>query len=528
MTVEALDPVVADPRRQRLILIAMCTALVAVVASVSGLNVAQQQLAADLGASQSTLLWIINGYTMALAALLLPIGAIGDRFGRKPILMTGLAVFAGANLVAAMATTSSVLLAARVVAGVGAAMIMPITLSVITASFPAEKRAQAVGVWSGFAAGGGILGLFVSSYVVDNATWPWVFALPIASCVIAFAIALRVVPNSREHHGGRFDVVGSILSAVGIAAVVLGVHEGPERGWNDALTLAGLIVGVVGLVAFVAWELRTEHPLFDVRLFANRSLTAGSTTLFIMFAAMFGLFLVLVQLLQAVMGYTALRSAAGLLPMALVMMPMSSVAPILARRVGTHRILVAGASAFTAGLVLLAVMPSVDGGYFSILPGLLLVGLGMGLAMSPSTTAITESLPHDQQGVASALNDTVRELGGAIGIAMLGSVLSGGYSSSVSSAVAGLPSDVAGAVKDGIGTAYAVAPQLGADGPRVLGAARSAFIDGWSQSLWVAAAAGLVAVLFLVLRGPKDVTAVSDEDLLELELLDDDVALAAG
>ena len=306
--------VVTDPRRQRLILIAMCTALVAVVASVSGLNVAQQGLAVDLGASQSTLLWIINGYTLALAALLLPIGAIGDRWGRKRVLVAGLVVFALANVAAAMSPSASFLLVARVVAGAGAAMIMPVTLSVITSSFPSHERAKAVGIWAGFAGAGGILGLFFSSVMVDYFSWPWVFAMPAVLSGVAFAITLVAVGESRENHAGRFDVGGSVLSALAIGALVLGIHEGPEIGWTAPLTAIGLIVGVMALVGFIAWELRQEHPLFDVRLLRDRGLSSGALNLMILFAVMFGLFLVLVQFLQAVLGYSALHASVGLLP----------------------------------------------------------------------------------------------------------------------------------------------------------------------------------------------------------------------
>ena len=189
--------VVTDPRRQRNILIAMCTALIAVIASVSGLNVAQQDLALDLGATQGQLLWVINGYTMALAALLLPIGAIGDRLGRKPILLGGLVLFMGANTMAGLATSTGMLLTARVLAGVAAAMIMPVTLSVITSSFPAEQRARAVGIWSGFAGAGGILGLFVSSFLIDQFTWPWLFAMPVLFAGVSLVMTLRAVSNSR-------------------------------------------------------------------------------------------------------------------------------------------------------------------------------------------------------------------------------------------------------------------------------------------------------------------------------------------
>lgn len=209
--------VVTDPRRQRQILVAMCTALVAVVGSVSILNLAQQDLAVDLGASQSDLLWIINGFTMALAALLLPVGAIGDRWDRKPVLLSGLGLFIGANATAAAAGSVEVLLAARIMAGVAAAMIMPVTLSVITSSFPPDRRARAVGVWTGFAGGGGLLGLFVSSYLIDNVTWPWLFAMPVLFAALSLALTLTSVGNSREHQTGRFDTVGSVLSAVGTA-----------------------------------------------------------------------------------------------------------------------------------------------------------------------------------------------------------------------------------------------------------------------------------------------------------------------
>ena len=515
--------VVTDPRRQRQILIAMCTALIAVVASVSGLNVAQQDLAIDLGASQGQLLWIINGYTMALAALLLPIGAIGDRWGRKPILVGGLALFVGANALAGTAGSVEVLLVARVLAGVAAAMIMPVTLSVITSSFPAEQRARAVGIWSGFAGAGGILGLFVSSFLIDYFTWPWLFAMPITFAIVSLTMTLRAVANSREHQEGRFDTIGSLLSAVAIGALVLGIHEGPEKGWSDPLTLAGLITGVVALLAFVWWELRQERPLLEIRLFANRGLAAGSLTLLIVFAVMFGIFLVLTQFMQAVLGYSALAAAGALLPMVVVMMPLSAIAPTIASRIGTRTVLMTGVSLFGVGLSLLALMVSAEGGYWSVLPGLVVVAFGIGLCMSPSTTVITESLPHEKQGVASALNDTVRELGGAVGIALLGSLVSAGYRSSVTSATESLSPELAHRVEEGIGSAFAAAPDLGPSAPSVLTAARDALVDGWRLSMWFGVALAAVALVYLAIRGPREAD-VEAEDALDHDLVLEPVA----
>lgn len=494
--------VITDPRRRRRVLIAMLTALVAVIASVSALNVAQQELALDLGVAHGTLLWIINGYTLALAALLLPIGAIGDRWGRRRVLIAGLVLFLASSVGAALATSATMLLVARIAGGAAAAMIMPVTLSVITSTFPPEDRGRAVGMWAGFAGAGGIIGLWASAFVIDRYTWPWVFGLPAVLAVAALVLALTSVPDSREHSAGRFDVGGAILSALAVGGLVLAIHEGPERGWTHGLTAVSLVVGAVTLLWFVAHERRQQHPLLDVRILGHRAVAAGSITMVMMFAVLFGVFLVGVQYLQAVLGFSALRSAAGLLPIAAVMMPLSNVAPRLATRFGTRATLLAGLSAFAAGLVMLATMPSVDGGYWSVAPGLAVIGLGMGLAMTPSTTAITESLPADRQGVASALNDTVREIGGAIGVALLGSVLNASYGSSIAPTAATLPTDTAHAVEDGIGPALAAAQQLGADGQPVAAAARAAFVDAWSSAMWVGVGIAGVALAWVALRGP--------------------------
>lgn len=497
------DVVIVDARRRLLVLAAMCIALVAVVASVSGLNVAQQALATDLGATQSQLLWIINGYTLVLAALLMPVGAIGDRWGRKPILLIGFVVFSLSNLASAFATEPTTLIGLRVLAGVGAAMIMPVTLSVITTSFPREEQAKAIGTWAGFAGAGGIIGLFVSAAIIDNATWPWVFALPIALAAISFVLTIAFVPHSVEHTEAGFDVAGSILSAVAVGGLVLAFHEGPEQGWNAAITVAALAAGLIGAAAFVAVELRRDHPLLDVRIFAIRGLAAGSINLFVVFAVMFSLFLVLVQYLQAVLGYSALGAASGLLPMAIMMMPLSTIAPTIAERIGFRRTLVTGMLLMSAGLFTFATLADPDGGYLTVLPGILILGAGVGLSMSPSTAAITASLPEEKQGVASALNDTVREMGGAVGIALIGSVLNSAYQANIEPATSALPPAVAEPVNEGIGGALAVTAQMGADGTALLDSARQAFVDGMIPALLLAAGLSLAAAIYTALRGPK-------------------------
>jgi len=324
--------------------------------------------------------------------LLMPVGAIGDRWGRKPILMIGLVAFCATNIASGFASDPQVLIALRILAGVAAAMVMPVTLSVITTSFPREEQAKAIGTWAGFAGAGGIIGLFVSAAIVDNATWPWVFALPVALGAISFALTAAFVPHSVEHTEAGFDVAGSLLSVVAVGGLVPGFHEGPEQGWTAPVTLAAVSAGIAASIAFVAIELRRDHPLLDVRIFAIRGLAAGSVNLFVVFAVMFSLFLVLVQYLQAVLGYSALKAASGLLPMAALMMPLSTMAPSIAERFGFRRTLVCGMTAIAAGLVVFAIQADPDGGYMTVLPGTVILGIGVGLAMSPSTAAITSSV----------------------------------------------------------------------------------------------------------------------------------------
>lgn len=511
------DTAILDPGRRRLVLIAMCTALVAVVASVSGLNVAQGQLAVDLGADQSDLLWIINGYTVALAALLLPIGAVGDRWGRKRVLIAGLVLFSLASLGSAFAGSVNQLLALRVVAGAAAAMIMPVTLSVITSTFPAEERDRAIGVWAGFAGAGGILGLLASSVVVDNVTWPWVFAAPLAAALVSLVMSIAFVPATQEEPEGAFDLAGSVLSAVGLGALVLAVHEGPEVGWTEPITLVALAIGLIAMAGFVWWELRIEHPLLQLRVFRNRALASGSLTLMVVFALMMGLFLALVQFLQAVLGYSAVRAAMGLMPMAIVLLPLSTFAPLITRRIGVRAMFVVGGALTAAGLAIIASMADVSGGYLSVLPGLLVLSVGVGLLQTPATAAITGSLPLDEQGVVSALNDTVREVGGALGVALMGSVLSAGYRSGVADVTATLPSDLAEVVESGIGPTAFAAEQVGPAADPILLAAREAFVDGFSSSMWVAAGLAVVVAAFALValpgRSAEPVLVEVDPDL---------------
>ena len=494
-------PTIHDARRLRTVLIAVCVALMAVVASVTGLNVAQPQLAVEFGASQTEVLWFINLYTISLAALLLPLGALGDRWGRKPVLLIGLTVFGVSNVAAGLAGSAEVMLASRLLSGVGAAMIMPVTLAVITSTFPDAERSKGIGVWTAVAGGGGIIGMFLSALLVDVATWRWLFVLPVVLVVISAALVLRSVPNSREDTAHRFDLVGSITSVVAVVGLIFVLHEAPVNGWTEPVTLAALVGGLVAAVAFVVWELRQVSPLLDVRLFGQRGLASGSVTLLALFGVQAGILVVFFPFLQAVLGWSALTATLALMPMALLMMVASVLAPRVSARIGSRSTMATGVLLGGIGLALMAGLVSVDGGFLSVLPGMLAMGVGQGLAMTPSTESITSSLPRERQGVASALNDVTREFGTALGIALLGAVLSAGYRAAIDSRLDGVPTELADAAREGVANGIAAA-----DGPAaqaLVQAAQQSFVDGWQQAMWVGA--GVMAVLFVYVlaRGPR-------------------------
>ena len=507
---ETAESTIHDARERSAVLIAVCVALMAVIASVTGLNVAQPELAVEFDASQSEVLWFINLYTISLAALLLPLGALGDRWGRKPLLLTGLTVFGVANVAAGLATSSEMMLASRFVSGVGAAAIMPVTLAVITSTFPEGERSKGIGVWTAVAGGGGLLGMYLSALLVDIATWRWLFVLPVALVLVALAMAVRSVPNSREHAAHRFDTVGAVTSVIAVLGLIFAIHEGPVHGWTEPLTLLSLVGGVLAGVAFTVWELRQTGPLLDLRLFRERGLAGGSVTLLAVFGVLAGIFVVLFPFLQAVLGWSALRSTLALLPMAVLMMLSSVLAASLVARIGLRATMAAGILLGGTGLALMASLVSVDGGYLSVLPGMLVMGLGIGLAQTPSTEAITSSLPRERQGVASALNDVTREFGTALGVALLGAILAAGYRTSIDSRLDGVPTDLADTAREGVANAVEAAPNAGPQAQALVRAAQESFVDGWQNAMWVGAALMGILFIYVLARGPRRATAVQD------------------
>jgi EmrB/QacA subfamily drug resistance transporter len=473
----------------------VCLALAAVVSAMASLNVAGPDLARSTGATQTQLEWIIDAYSLIFASLLLPAGALGDRFGRRRALLGGLAVFIAASAMAFTSQSAKELIVLRGLLGAGAAFVMPATLSTITTTFPTAQRSRAVGIWATVAGGSAVVGLVCSGALLEVFSWRSVFGLNIALAAVAMAGVVRFVPESARPTTTRFDTVGSVLASAGLVAVVFSVIEAPSAGWMATRTLAGLAVGLAVLGAFVIWELRHKHPLLDPRLFARRYLTAGTLSIFMQFFAFYGFTFVALQYLQGVRGYSPFLAALAVLPLAAAMMPVGRATQKLAVIIGSRAVAVGGLALIGTGLLLVSQVDT-SSGYWLFLAGIVPLGIGMGAATAPATTAITEALPRSKQGVGSALNDLSREVGGALGIAVIGSVLAGIYRSNLH-----LPG-ISPALTQRARGSFAVAVHAGGS---IQTAADRAFVDGTHAALICAAAAALLAAVAVAVlhRGPR-------------------------
>src|SRR5919198_305512 len=491
-----------SPRHRRAVLGVMCLALMMVVAAVASLNVALPDLARGTGATQSQLQWIVDAYALVFAGLLLPAGALGDRFGRKEVLLTGLVVFGGASIAAMLVNDPSTLIGLRAVIGVGAALVMPTTLSIITNVFPPEERGRAVGIWAGIAGAGAIFGLLLSGTLLEWFSWPAVFAVNVTLAVLAFAATIPIVPSSRSSQRVRLDPIGALLSSLGLFGVVFAIIEAPQHGWLDLATVSGFAAGVVLLVAFVLFELARREPMLDPRLFASRGFGIGSLSLTLQFFAQFGFLFIALQYMQFVLGYSPLEAGASILPMALMLMAIAPRAPRLAQRLGVRVVGAVGLALMGAGFLVFTTLQA-DSSYWRFGAGALITGVGLGLATSPATTAIVSSLPGHRQGIASAVKDLAREVGGAFGIAVLGSVLNSGYRSDIAPATAGLPQPAGEAARDSIAAAAQVAQQAGPRGTALLEQAEHAFVSGLSTALLVGAFVLFAASLLVAVLAPR-------------------------
>ncbi len=498
-----------DPRRWS-ILVVLCLALLVVGIDGTIVNVALPTLVRELGASTSQLQWIVDAYTIVFASLLLICGNTGDRLGRKRCFVAGMVVFGAGSFACSQVSSPESLILFRGVQGFGAALIMPATLSILTNVFRDDaERARAIALWAGVSGLGVALGPLAGGFLLEHFWWGSIFLVNVPLVAVAIVAALLVVPESLDPHAPRLDLVGTVLSAVGLLSLLYAIIEGPNDGWGDPVIVGAFVAAVVLLGGFVVWERHTDHPLLDIGFFSNPRFTAASLAITFVFFAMFGSLFFVSQYLQFVLGYSALKSGVCLIPVAAALMVSAPLSARLVDRQGTKRVVTFGLVLVALALLLFSRVTDTSG-YPLVGAVLVIIGLGMGFAMAPATDSIMGSLPPEKAGVGSAMNDTTREIGGALGVAIMGSLTASAYAANITAAsgfaqLEQASPEAAAAVRDSIGGAALVAEQVPGDvGAAIQQAANDAFINALDHAVVIAAlvafGGALIAYLFLPAR----------------------------
>ena len=480
-------------RWQALIVLAVSLLVISVGNTI--LNVALPTVQEELDASSSELQWIVDGYLLVYAGLLLAAGTLGDRFGRRRALVTGLVVFAAGSVLAALSDSSSALIASRALMGVGAAGIMPTTLSILTNIFPERERPKAIAIWSAVAGLGVAIGPIAGGWLIEHLDWRWIFLFNLPAVAACLVGAWMVVPESRDPEKPKLDVVGALLSIAGLSALVWGLIEAPERGWSSTAILGAFAAGVAILAAFAVWERRVAQPMLDLSVFHNARFSGASASITFVYFALMGVMYFMTTYLQSVLGHSALEAGFLFLPIAFGLVVSAKSAVELTKRLGTKVVVASGLAIVSGALVLVTGFDTgTPDSTLCVVLGLM--GLGMGLAIAPATESIMGSLPREKAGIGSAMNDVVREVGGTLGIAVLGSALASSYASTMDGAVAALPPDAAEAATDSVGAAHQVGAQIGgSSGAELIAGANQAFVEAMSTTAGVAAAVAVVGAL---------------------------------
>jgi len=486
--------------RRWLILIVLCFSLLVIVLDNSILNVAIPTIQRELHASTSQLQWMVDSYTLVFAGLLLTAGSLGDRFGRRPALQLGFVLFGIGSLLSALSSNADELIGFRAFMGIGGAFIMPATLSIITNVFPARERGRAIGVWAATAGVAVALGPLTGGFLLEHFYWGSVFLVNLPIVVIGVLAGVYLIPDSKDPSARRLDPVGALLSITGLSALLYAVIEGPDKGWTAGSTLLFFGIGALLLAAFFVWEVRSTHPMLDLSFFKNPRFSAASLSIMLTFFAMFGSLFVLTQYFQIVIGYSPIETGVRLLAFAI---PMMVIAPLSARFVeafGAKAVIATGLALLTMGL-LLATGLDETADYGDIVWRVVVMAVGMALIMAPATDSIMGSLPLARAGVGSAVNDTTRQVGGAVGVAVVGSVYASIYTSRVVDALdaKGASREVITAARQSIGAAFRAAARApAAVRDAFVAAAKSSFVEGFHAGLFVGAGVllvGFVAVL---------------------------------
>ncbi|WP_230194413.1 MFS transporter [Streptomyces sp. NBC_00080] len=492
-------------------LIVLCLSLLIVVMANTSLIVAAPDMTTDLGLSSSDLQWVIDGYTVPYAALMLVLGSIGDKYSRRGALVTGLLVFAGGSVMGSLVDQTELVITARAIMGVGAAVVMPATLSLLVAIFPRRERAKAITAWTATSGLAIAVGPLVAGWLLRDHAWGSTFLINVPIAVVAVVGALALVPPSKAAGMGRIDYVGGLLSIVSVGSLVYATIEGPHFGWGTGPIAAAVVAGAA-LVGFVAWELRHPHPMLDVRKFRLRPFSGSMLAVLFFFFGTFGAIYYSTQFLQFVLDYDALETGVRLLPLAGAVFVGAAVTGRLTPKLGVRAMVVSGMVIGTAGVFLLT---RVDTGstYADFLAPMMMLGFAIGLSVSPATDTIMGSFPESELGVGGGANDTALELGGSLGIAILGSLLGTAYRDELTDLVGGnLPATALETAKDSVGGGLAVAEQVAKDpaggaqqAQALVEAVHEAFAHGVAQTSLVGGiimAAGTM-IVFAVMPGRK-------------------------
>jgi EmrB/QacA subfamily drug resistance transporter len=483
-------------------LVVICLSVFVVSVDATIVNVALPTLSRELDADTAQLQWIVDAYTLVMSGLLLSAGSLSDRYGRRGFLSAGLALFAITSVVAAQMKSADALIAARAAMGVGAAVIFPTTLGLITNIFTDPvRRAKAIGGWAAMVGVGVAAGPMTGGWLLEHFSWGSIFLVNVPIAAVAITGGLLFVPTSRDPAAPRVDVPGLILSSIGVTALIYTVIEAPAWGWGSERTAAGFAVAVGVLAGFGVWERHSTHPMLDVSVFTNRRFSGGSLAITAGFLTLFGFIFVITQYFQFIKAYSAFETGVRLLPVAVSIAVASVLGPRMVERVGTTAVVASGLAVFGAGLAWASTADAATS-YVVIAIQMVLLGGGLGLTTAPATEAIMGSLSTDKAGVGSAVNDTTRELGGTLGVAIVGSVFASVYTGRLGSAseLAAVPTDVRSAMERSMAAAYKVIGQLPPGIGDVRGAVNHAFLDGMQAGALVCAgiafaAAGVVAVL---------------------------------
>jgi EmrB/QacA subfamily drug resistance transporter len=495
-------------RSKAMILTALLLAAFLVNLDTTLVNVALPDLVRDLHATTTALQWVVDAYNLVFAALLLTSGSLSDRFGRKGMLLAGLAVVGAASLAGGLTASAGQLIAARAVMGLGAAMSFPATLSLISNVFTERReRARAIGLWGAIAGVAIAMGPIVGGWLLAHFSWGAVFIAMTPVAALAAALVALAVPTSRNPDATALDIPGLVLSSAMMALLVYTIIEAPSYGWGAARTLAGFAVSAVLLAAFIAREQRAAHPMLDVRLFRNMRFSAASGAVTVSFFTLLGFIFLITQYFQFVRGYSPLSAGVRLLPVAMSVAAGSVAGTQLAVRAGTKLAAAAGLVAMAVFYGWVAATTSATLSYRLIAAQMMLYGLGMGLTSAPATEAIMGAVSRSMAGVGSAVNDTTRLVGGTLGVAVIGSVYASVYGSQLTATLpAGVPGQVAALARQSVGAAYTAADAITAHGHPALGqalhlASTNAFLRGLTAGALVAggvaAAGALLAAVFL-------------------------------